>query len=70
MRSAEDSLSKSPESFFKSLLETAPDAMIIVDNRGRIVIVNCQAALCIADCTLVVGSTTHRILSMFCIIAP
>jgi len=43
MRSTEDRLSRTSESFFRSLLETAPDAMIIVDNRGRIVIVNSQA---------------------------
>lgn len=31
------------ETFFRTLLETAPDAMIIIDRKGHIVIVNSQA---------------------------
>ena len=37
-----DTAAGTTESFFRNLLETAPDAMIIVDNKGRIVIVNSQ----------------------------
>ena len=31
------------EAYFRTMLETAPDAMIIVDERGRIAIVNRRA---------------------------
>jgi len=43
MRKAEDYKADSSESFFRNLLEAAPDAMIIVNNKGRIAIVNSQA---------------------------
>ena len=42
MSKGEDFTSGTSESFFRNLLETAPDAMIIADRRGRIVIVNSQ----------------------------
>jgi two-component system, sensor histidine kinase len=42
MGSSENFEAGSSESFFRNLLETAPDAMVIVDRRGRISIVNSQ----------------------------
>ena len=42
MSKGEDITAGTSESFFRNLLETAPDAMIIADRRGRIVIVNSQ----------------------------
>ena len=35
-------MSENSESFFRNLLESAPDAMLIADNKGRIVVVNSQ----------------------------
>jgi PAS domain S-box-containing protein len=35
-------VSRNSESFFRNLLESAPDAMLIADNKGRIVVVNSQ----------------------------
>lgn len=43
MGNAEDYTADTSETFFRTLLETAPDAMVIVDKQGRIVIVNSQA---------------------------
>lgn len=42
MNPPENFMPDKSESFFKSLLETAPDAMIIVNADGRIVVVNSQ----------------------------
>jgi PAS domain S-box-containing protein len=42
MSKGEDFKSGTSESFFRNQLETAPDAMIIADRRGRLVIVNSQ----------------------------
>lgn len=42
MRTSRSHLFETSESFFRNLLETAPDAMIIVDSGGDIVVVNSQ----------------------------
>jgi PAS domain S-box-containing protein len=43
MTKAKNTNAGNSESFFRTLLETAPDAMIIIDRKGRIEIVNSQA---------------------------
>ena len=45
MTANEDYAAGSSESFFRTLLETAPDAMVIIDRKGRIVVVNSQTEL-------------------------
>lgn len=42
MSLSQNHLFKTSESFFRNLLETAPDAMIILDSNGNIILVNSQ----------------------------